>query len=180
MLAPPLAPSAQLGSLQSLGAMSPPPWFCRVQDFVGVQRKIRFSECPASLHQCLHLKAKPSGHISALAQSSLLKQLRRASLPSWSSSLRFAWFSKAISIFVRKLAWKNGRRSTNTHISWRNQVVSSPSQLSRACCNHQEQRCRLLGFVGSKFCWFSKESSFLGRMKLGWKNGWHSTNVCIS
>jgi hypothetical protein len=44
-------------------------------------------------------------------------QLAEPLLPPWSWKLRSCWFSKAICIFLMKLAWKNGGNSTDVGIS---------------------------------------------------------------
>ena len=116
-------------------------------------------EWPA-LHQSSHLKAKPSGPISAFAQPSLPQPLGGALLSPWSSDLRFLWFSKVLSFFVMKVAWKSGRHSTDLHFSRQNPVVPSLRQISQACRNHQEESRWLPPWSSNlSFVWFQKKSA---------------------
>jgi hypothetical protein len=79
------------------------------------------------------------------------------------------------------VAWKNGRHSTNVHISLGNQAVPALQQLGRAWRKPKGVSQLPLSSSKSRSCWFSKESSsFIFLMKLAWTNGQHSTNTHIS
>jgi len=53
---------------------------------------------------------------------------------------------KSFLFFLVKLAWENGRHSTNIHICGNGRLVGSPYYPCRACPIHEDERGRFLGY----------------------------------
>ena len=126
------------------------------------------------------LQAKLSCPISTSRVLSLLQSLGGTSMPPWSQTLRFCWFSKAISLFCHENGTEewSALHQHSHFLEKPSGPISAAAQLSLP----QPLGGALLPpwSLTAMFCWFSKKSVFFCLTQLARRSGWHSTNAHIS